>query len=92
MRLSYRIDYGKKPETKVYFLRQQILIASFLLLFVISLHASWPEGIALLRKYLLGDTISGQAEALLTMVENLRSGESLGDAVTVFCQEILSGY
>lgn len=91
--MAYRIVYGtdKPPKEKSDFswLQFQVITAVFLLLFTLSVRQLWPEGTQKLREILLPDTQSVTQSAFETLAENLASGESIGEAVTVFCQEIL---
>lgn len=91
--MAYRIVYGadmqKKHKSEFNFLQFQVMTAVFLLLFTLGVRQFWPEGTQKLREVLLPDTQNETQSAFETLAENLASGESIGDAVTVFCQEIL---
>ena len=91
--MSYRIVYG--PERKAVkerepsSLRFRSLIAGFLLLFAVIVKLLWPEGTAVLRQMILPTDLSATEQAFQCMMEDLRSGENLGDAITVFCRQII---
>lgn len=92
--MAYRIEYGppvKKPASPVLRrFRFQLLTASLLFLFVLSVRLLWPAGTAKLREVLLPAEPSWTAQAAQDMVEQVRQGENLGDAVTAFCREVLN--
>lgn len=89
--MGYRIVYGKSPGKRVNFLPLQTWIALALLLFVVSVRLSWPEGTEQLQKIFVSDNLSRDAEALVAMAENLAAGKDVQEAVAVFCQEIFGG-
>lgn len=92
--MAYRIVYGtdkpQKEKSDFSWLQFQVITSVFLLLFTIGVRQLWPEGTQKLREILLPDTQSETRSAFEVLAENLASGESIGDAVTVFCQEILN--
>lgn len=92
--MGYRIDYGPsapKKQSKTWpQLRLQLFTAVFLLLFVLGIKRSWPEGVEKLRSLLLPrDTPSASQTAIQAFVDDLQNGSSVGDAVTTFCREIV---
>lgn len=89
--MGYKIVYSKEKSKKHKILRLQALIAAFLLLFSIYVRISWPAGRAFLQSVLVSDSLSHGAEAVMALLENLEAGDSISDAVAVFCQEIFYG-
>lgn len=49
----------------------------------------WPDGAALIREAFHSEKVSAVRTGLQQMALHLRTGESLSDAVYVFCREIL---
>ena len=89
--MGYKIVYGQDPVKKYNFTRMQGLICGFFLLFSLAVRLFWPAGTQVLRQVFVTDRISHGAQAVIAMVEDLQQGESVSDAVSVFCQEILHG-
>lgn len=89
--MGYKIIYGKDPVKKHSFTRLQGLICGFFLLFSLAVRLFWPAGSQVLRDLFVTDQLSQGAQAAVAMVEDLQQGESVSDAVSVFCQEILHG-
>lgn len=91
--MSYKIVYGpemkqeKKLRSSVMGLRTKI--AAFLLLFAVTVRLAWPEGTAVLREILIPTDLTAAEQAFQSMMEDLRRGENLGDAITVFCRQII---
>lgn len=71
-------------------LRLSGLTAAFFLTFLLLTHIFWPSGREKLRQLLLPGDPDVTAQAFSVMMDDLRSGEPMGEAVTVFCREILS--
>ena len=92
--MCYRIEYGpeirSKPSNRRTFFRIPVLTAVFFFLFLLSVRIWWDDGSKLLRQWMIPAEFSATEEAFSSMVENLRSGAELKDAVTTFCQELLS--
>ena len=91
--MSYRISYGQtliKEMIKEPAINKQgkiipaLLIAGCIL--AVSVFASGSDG---LREYILPGNAEVTEAALSELVSNVRSGEPLGEAITVFCQEII---
>lgn len=89
--MGYKIIYGQDPVKKYSFTRIQGLICCFFLLFSFTVRLFWPAGAQVLRQAFVTDQFSHGALAVMEMVEDLQQGESVSDAVSVFCQEILHG-
>lgn len=51
----------------------------------------WPEGAQVLQEVFLPGDAAVTRQALANMAENLKEGEAIGDAVVVFCREIVDG-
>ena len=91
--MGYRIEYdlGQKKRYIIKFRweRAAAMTAGCLALFGLLTNLYWPAGARALREFLIpGDTaVTGQA--FEAMVEDIRSGTDISDAVTVFCREIL---
>ena len=89
--MGYEIRYaGHEPSSRKPGTRLPALTAGFFLAFLLLTHAFWPAGASKLRQLVLpGDSeVTGQAVA--SLVEDLREGQAVGDAVTTFCREILA--
>ena len=89
--MGYKIVYGRKPPPKRNLVRIQTLICLCLLAFALCVRLSWPEGTKVMRQVLVSEQLSQEAEAFLGMIQQVRAGEPLTDAVAVFCQEIFHG-
>lgn len=93
--MSYRIVYGEEP---LCYRRNQLRLRNVarytlvcIVLFAVLTVGFWPSGRdALLEAILPGDAAVTR-QAIVNMAENLKSGEAIGDAVTVFCREIVDG-
>lgn len=91
--MAYRIVYGSDPpiiKQKRPVLRLQILTALFLLLFTVSVRSIWPEGTAKLQQILIPGELTITQVAMTDMVQSLRDGASLDDAVTAFCHQVIT--
>lgn len=84
--MGYRIVYGEKavenPQPKS---RLRIMTAGFALALVVLVRLFWPAGTAALQEVLL----PGEHAAFVQLREDIRAGEPIGDAVTVFCRSIV---
>ena len=60
----------------------------YLLLFVLLVKQSWPEGTDKLKTYLLPGG-EGTDMAIETLVDRIHDGEPLGQALEVFCRQII---
>lgn len=91
--MGYRIQYTTEGHTRTELYRTpfplRTLLALFLLLISISMRLLWPTGTQLLSNYLLPIDPSQTEVAFLSMVEDLRQGESVQNALTAFCIDIL---
>lgn len=92
--MAYCIEYGQPSGKKYapvrhsgYLIR---MICGTLILFLLMTHFFWPEGRTALREMFLPGDPEITAEAFSSMVEGLRQGEPVSDAVTAFCQALLT--
>ena len=92
--MSYRIEYGpaipSQHTTRKYTARLRILTAVFLLIFVFLVRQYFPTGAENLRQFLLPGAPGVTQTALDQLMEQLRDGQSLGQALTAFCTYIVS--
>ena len=91
--MAYRVEYGPREPKKTSRLwtqpRMQIFTAVFLLIFLLGVRQTWPEGTAKLKEFLLPGKPASTETALQNFVVNLKEGSGIGDAFTTFCQEII---
>ena len=64
------------------------MTACFLLLFLLGVRWTWPEGTALLRRTLIPEEPA--VSAFSRMVEQIQVGTPVGEAVTAFCREVVA--
>ncbi len=88
--MAYKIEYGtvlkrRKTKKRPNF-RQHAMTAGCFLLFVLVAHLFWPDRLAALRTLLLPQT-----GAVMALVDDLQSGDSLPQAIEAFCQQVM-GY
>ena len=91
--MSYKIIY-KKPQQKPVsnrIFRLQSMIALFLLLFAIGVRLCWPEGTEMIRSFVVTDELSGGAQMVASVVEQLENNGDFGDVVEAFCKELIHG-
>ena len=88
--MSYRISYGKiQQETPRKPHRLRYCVAAVVLALVIMARILFPAETMQIAEAMFPLTGESAQEALEVFVQNIGAGESLGDAVTAFCQEIL---
>ena len=91
--MGYRVEYGpqeKKQESKLWnSLKMQILTTVFLLFFVLGVRGAWPEGTEKLKEFLLPGQPSVTETAFQNLISDLKEGDSIPDAVSTFCREIV---
>lgn len=91
--MGYRIVYG--PEVRLVSgrtgstARLRTMIAGAFLLFSILVRLTWQEGAEAMQKLFLPGDLTVTEQAFSEMVTDLRDGETVKDAVVVFCQRIL---
>ena len=94
--MAYRVEYGAKepkktPRASKIFsqIRIQLFTAAFLLVFLLGVRQSWPEGTAKLKEFLLPGKPATTETALQNFITNLKEGSDIGEAFTAFCEEII---
>lgn len=89
--MAYRISYDSvgKYRQKKEKNRKGIFIAVLVLVLVIGAITVKSVGLTWVQEVLLPGDPAVTAAALEGMVENLRNGENLYDAITAFCREII---
>lgn len=93
--MGYRIEYrdGTVIWKKEHIQWTSVMLYGglfFLVFAVLTMHF-WPEGREILQSWLYLGDVEGTRNALLHMASKLQAGESLPDAIFVFCQDILNG-
>lgn len=90
--MAYRINYGpdlsKEQKGSGKQLRWQIMTAAFLLLFVLLVKQTWPDGADKLRTVFLPSG-EGTETAFQEFIDQLHGGDSVGDALTTFCRQVI---
>lgn len=91
--MGYRIDYGQ-PSDRKYPLpsgksRLPALISAALALFALLTNLYWPAGREALKALLIPGDADITLEAFSEMLNTVREGEDVQDAVAAFCREIL---
>ena len=93
MGMAYRVQYGNEDtysETNKIRLGRTFLISICVLATVLFLTAEfWPEGSIVLGKLTAFRGLKQIRQQLEIMALDLRSGTSLGTAVSVFCREVV---
>lgn len=91
--MGYRIEYGPEMKTSEPEKRSSLRtwIAGALLLFSLVVRISWQEGTEILQSVLLPGDLSVTEIAFSEMMTDLRSGVTVADAVSVFCQRVIDG-
>ncbi len=69
--------------------RFQLMTAVCMLAFVLCVRSFWPAGTEKLKEFLLPGEPSGTEAAFSNLVSNLKDGDRIGDAIAVFCGEII---
>lgn len=92
--MGYRVEYG--PVKKVRGVEKRTshraaLTGGVLLLFLLISSWLWPEGIALLRQWMIPGDPAVTTAAFDSLCEDLQSGEQIVRSLRVFCQQILNG-
>ena len=92
--MGYRIVYGPTEnghrEAVGGFARLRTMVAVILVMFSLLVRLTWQEGTDKLREYLLPGEQTLTQEAFSELVVDLRKGEHLKDALTVFCETIFN--
>ena len=90
--MSYKISYGGTAEKNTGRRRAKVglLVASVVVGILGAMARFWyPEETKQLMEALFPLTSDSSQQALRVFSENIRAGESFGDAVTAFCWEII---
>lgn len=91
--MGYRIVYGPQPEPESRkaggTVRLRTMIAAAFLIFSLVVRLTWNEGSEIMRQILLPGDLSVTEQAFSEMITDLREGESVADAFTVFCRAVL---
>ena len=90
--MSYKISYGSSAEKRTAKQGSQRWLAGVAVLVIILAGIAryyYPEETKQLSEALFPLTSESSQRALKAFSENIRAGESVGDAVTAFCQEII---
>ena len=92
--MSYRITYPSFGEEKKLPVRRErwagVAAVALVVILVFGAIAVKNTGLTWVQTYLLPGDPAVTAAALDGMVEDLRNGESLGEAVKTFCEEIIA--
>lgn len=92
--MSYVIRYGSEDTrtkaSRIHRTRLSAMTAGFFLGFLLLTKLFWPDGTSMLRQILLPGNEEVTARAVTVLVEDLRAGEPVGDAVRAFCGEIIA--
>ena len=91
--MSYKISYGNAPDRTKTILNSRgrlLVVAGIVITLSVSARILYPEETKLLTEVLLPLTSDSSQEALEVFAQNIKAGESFGDAVTEFCQEIIN--
>lgn len=89
--MSYRVEYGKNPKYPVSSNRRKWYKVLLVIVIVISGAITGLYFVQTIDLHVLlpGDPMVTGA-ALDNMIDNLRSGQSTGEAFSVFCKEIIT--
>lgn len=87
--MGYKIYYGPKKRSRGIRL-YQIMISVAILISCVFCRFYWPQGRAILQKYLLPQ-VQESSQSLADLVSELESGTNLQDAITVFLEEVIYG-
>ena len=91
--MGYRIVYGPMPKPvrpkRERSIRIHMLTAVFLLLFVLLVKQTWPEGTDRLRSVFLPGKPGKTEQAVYVLLDEVRNGASVADAMTTFCRQII---
>ena len=90
--MSYKISYGTmsgKTRNKAIFRFRIPVIAGVVLILATTVRLLCPQQTKQLTEALFPLTKASSQEALEVFAQNIKAGESFGDAVSAFCQEII---
>lgn len=93
--MGYRIEYGDTPvrwkTERLRWGRIALYGGICFLLFCVLTVTYWPAGAEMLADWIYPGDAEVTRQAFHQMALQLRAGESVKDAVMVFCREILDG-
>lgn len=93
--MGYRIEYGPQIGNPILRTgsngRLRTMIAAAFLVFSLVVRVMWQEGTEVLQSILLPVDLTVTEQAFSVMLSDLRGGEPVADAVTVFCRTIIDG-
>ena len=90
--MSYQITYEKERTRKQGKRRRSYvfpLTLVALMVFMLFVNAYWPEGQAVLRRYLLPGDPEAAVSAFNSFAQELKAGENFPDALRNFWQEVM---
>ena len=91
--MSYRIDYGGKPNTKQNGNQPSFRIpaytAAFLFAFVLLVRKFWPEGTQMLTACLIPTEPGITQQAFSLFFSSITQGDPFRESFAVFCRQIL---
>lgn len=89
--MSYKISYGDNGNERC---RQphifKVVAALLMVLLVVAARLCYPDETKQLSQALFPLTSVSSQQAIEVFKHNISAGESLGDAITAFCQEIIN--
>ncbi len=88
-RIQYNPEHKKKYPIKLASAVRRRWLVGIAIAVVLFMGIAGLSGGELLKSWLLPGAPEVTEAALFTMVEDIRAGESLGNAVTAFCLEIM---
>lgn len=93
--MAYRIEYAKNakypPPAAPGRDKLCKMVMIFFLVFLLATNIFWPDGRLMLQKMILPCDMEVTTYAFGMMLEDIRGGERLDEAVEAFCREIISG-
>lgn len=88
--MSYKISYWEAPQKAPHLPFRLPAVAGIVLSLAILARIFYPDTTKQLTEALFPLTSDSSQQALEVLAEKIKAGESFGDAVTAFCQEILN--
>ena len=92
--MGYCIVYGQEAERKYTaqgrFTRLRTMIAASFLIFSLVVRLTWEDGTEKLRSIFMPEPLSVTEQAFSELVTDLQEGQTLSDALTIFCSTIIN--
>lgn len=91
--MAYRVEYGSGGAKRSEIRKKKTAggkVWGFFLLFLLLVRLYWPAGTQVLRELLLPGASQTAFAAVGTLTEELREGESFGQALEDYCRRILA--